>query len=420
MRTQPSSCFHSRIFDSTLARFSRDSFRGHIFRLFNPIIPFTAQMSSSKHLSPVTYNSRHSSTSHSSVYGHSPSHHGSNHRNYNLENMNRNPYYSQSVYHDSRSSSRPHSMAYPPHRHTSHPHHWNRHESRTHSGPSHEFRRYGGGHRHESRYNNDTYGVFRSSSSRDQSRRYISSETDKCEKSEEISSSSNSSQTNRSSDGTNSSSQPRWIVRSSSSSRNNYGRFSTAYTPRRIETKSQPEGLPLSPRSQPRLYCDLDGVLADFESKVHEVCGRTPREMSPPEMWGILSKVGNGTAEHGFYATLPWMSDGKLLWDGLLSRLAQAPGIHDMTVLSGLPRGQWARAQKHAWCTRMLGDCVTIYTCMAYQKSVYCLPGDILIDDNIRARDSWEASGGRFILHTSTAQTLSELDKMPEFCGQSP
>lgn len=69
-----------------------------------------------------------------------------------------------------------------------------------------------------------------------------------------------------------------------------------------------------------------------------------------------------------FYARLPWMRDGQELWEGV------AP--LKPTILTGLPRGGWAHAQKVEWCRRELGSDVSVITCFAADKfrCVFCPP----------------------------------------------
>lgn len=153
------------------------------------------------------------------------------------------------------------------------------------------------------------------------------------------------------------------------------------------------------PPKRPRLFVDLDGVLADFDSKVLELTGKRPGdfERSGP-MWAAISPPRT----QGFYASLPWMSDGMVLWEFVQQ--------YQPTILTGLPMGTWAEAQKRDWCARMLGPSVPVICCMARDKHKHCQAGDILIDDREeKARKPWEEAGGKFIHHTSASKSIEAL-----------
>lgn len=144
------------------------------------------------------------------------------------------------------------------------------------------------------------------------------------------------------------------------------------------------------------IYCDLDGVLADFDEGVKDISGRYPNEFDNiGEMWRLLANTPD------FYYVLDWMPDGKHLWNSI-------KGIQP-TILTGLPRGNWAAGQKKRWCGDYLGWHVPVITCWTSDKPNYCKSGDILIDDRTKIKDRWEQNGGIFVHHKNAAQTLVEL-----------
>jgi len=143
------------------------------------------------------------------------------------------------------------------------------------------------------------------------------------------------------------------------------------------------------------IFCDLDGVLCDFDAGCLAATGKLPYV----QMWSILARTPN------FYGSLPWMSDGKVLWDAI------AP--LQPTILTGIPRGKWAETQKQEWCTRELGPSVAVICCKTIDKHTFGKRGDILIDDRPeKAREPWESIGGVFVHHVSAEQTLTELRKL--------
>ncbi|MEE2644298.1 MAG: hypothetical protein VYD19_05145 [Myxococcota bacterium] len=160
-------------------------------------------------------------------------------------------------------------------------------------------------------------------------------------------------------------------------------------------------------QSKLRIFLDLDGVLADFDAGVLRVTGRAPHHFQKVnEMWRLLARA------ESFFAQLPWMQDGQLLWE---ATRAASP-----TILTGLPRGNWAAPQKRSWCARELGADVPVITCMSRDKAREAArvlrPGErpLLIDDREAQRDPWEAAGGVFILHRSAKESLQRLAQVYE------
>ncbi|CAM9621129.1 unnamed protein product [Scytosiphon promiscuus] len=157
-------------------------------------------------------------------------------------------------------------------------------------------------------------------------------------------------------------------------------------------------------QSLPKIYCDLDGCLADFDKGCQSVMGEAPDKLSKKVMWRGLAQA------KGFYEHLDWMEDGRQLWNG----------VSDLrpTILTGLPMGSWAEPQKAGphyelhpkkWCQRELGEDVPVITCMSRDKHLYCRRGNVLIDDRASLAEAWERAGGVFIHHTSATSSLAKL-----------
>jgi hypothetical protein len=147
-----------------------------------------------------------------------------------------------------------------------------------------------------------------------------------------------------------------------------------------------------------KLFLDLDGVLADFDQGIEVLLGKRPDELPPPRMWAALAKAP------AFYATLEMMADAQILWD-----FCKPFGP---TILTGLPRGNWAEPQKRRWVANMLGRDVTVITTMSRDKHKYSGPGHVLVDDRAKLREAWEAAGGLFIHHVSAAPSIAALRKL--------
>jgi len=150
-----------------------------------------------------------------------------------------------------------------------------------------------------------------------------------------------------------------------------------------------------------RLFLDLDGVLVDFDAGVLGATGKTPAELGDRGMWPVLARTP------GFYEHLPWMADGRDLWD-----FAKA---HRPVIVTGLPLGKWAEPQKRAWCHRELGSEVPVICCLSREKGKHAAallgPDEVmvLVDDRLKVQAGWEDAGGKFVLHTSAADSIAAL-----------
>lgn len=134
------------------------------------------------------------------------------------------------------------------------------------------------------------------------------------------------------------------------------------------------------------LFCDLDGVLADFEQGVINKFKKHPSQLSPNLMWGLINKSKT------FFETLPWMPKGRELWSHIRE--------YNPIILTGVPGGRdSAIEQKIKWCRRELGPDIDVITCLTREKPQYCLPGSILIDDRNDNLKAWNDKGGKFILY---------------------
>lgn len=122
------------------------------------------------------------------------------------------------------------------------------------------------------------------------------------------------------------------------------------------------------------------------------------------DMDGVLVRQ---TGRDGF-DTMPWMPDGKALWDYVK--------VFSPTVLSQLSPDIYSRGakQKRVWCNRELGATVPLLVVMEdtnhSAKWTYASPGAVLIDDHKEQHaGAWEARGGVFIHHTDTDSTIAKL-----------
>jgi len=138
------------------------------------------------------------------------------------------------------------------------------------------------------------------------------------------------------------------------------------------------------------IFCDLDGVLADFEQGVVNRFKKRPDELKPSLMWGVINKSSS------FFESLPWMPKGRELWEQIKQ--------YDPIILTGVPRSSNAEEQKRRWCARELGPDIHVITCATKDKPDFCLRDSVLIDDRTDNLNVWNLKGGKFLLYDEESQ----------------
>jgi lambda repressor-like predicted transcriptional regulator len=150
-----------------------------------------------------------------------------------------------------------------------------------------------------------------------------------------------------------------------------------------------------------KIYCDMDGVLVDFEKGYEDLTGQNIRGQhvsSGPNFWEPITKAGAQ-----FWIKLPWMADGKQLWEYIKP--------HNPVLLSAPSREESSKIGKYVWVKReMPGTKLVLRS--AERKQEFATPQSILIDDRKDNIDRWKEAGGIGIYHTSAADTIQQLKKL--------
>ena len=155
-----------------------------------------------------------------------------------------------------------------------------------------------------------------------------------------------------------------------------------------------------------KIYVDLDGVLANFDSSLARIAGvsedllktqRSSKLEYDDYVWELARQ------EADFYLNLEFMNQE--IWDA----------VKDLnpTILTAVPKPHRnmskAGPQKVAWVHKNLGPTVPVIVCQREQKQIYAGNGKILIDDRESNIKDWKKNGGVGILHTEVENTLIEI-----------
>jgi len=150
-----------------------------------------------------------------------------------------------------------------------------------------------------------------------------------------------------------------------------------------------------------KIYCDMDGVLVDFESGYEKLTGIDLKGEYRPgveDFWKPIEQAGVK-----YWASLKWMPDGKQLW-GYIKQ-------YTPELLSAPSKSESSKIGKYVWVKNNLPGTKLILR-YASRKKELATPESILIDDRQVNIDQWEAAGGIGILHTSADNTISQLKEL--------
>ncbi len=165
-----------------------------------------------------------------------------------------------------------------------------------------------------------------------------------------------------------------------------------------------------------KIYFDMDGVLADFDRGVRELCGMEAQDqgMRSPAMddlmWEEIKKIDH------FYDRLDLMPGAKEMFDAVYGVYGDRCEI--LTGIRKEKRGIVTAAEdKISWMKRILSDKVKVNICYRAEKIDRCTgPETVLIDDLKKNIDEWQEAGGTGILHVSAEETMKEMKKLGILC----
>ena len=166
-----------------------------------------------------------------------------------------------------------------------------------------------------------------------------------------------------------------------------------------------------------KIYFDLDGVLADFDRGVRELCGMDPVDQSnknlgdDDRLFEAIRNVGH------FYNKLEFCPGAKEMFLLLHKKYSGS-----CEILSGIPKPRrgidTAADDKIEWVHRNLGEHIKVNIVYREEKKNYVTGrGCILIDDYEKNIREWENAGGTSISFISAKDTLDKFNEIESSKG---
>ncbi len=154
--------------------------------------------------------------------------------------------------------------------------------------------------------------------------------------------------------------------------------------------------------TEKHIFCDMDGVLCNFDKQFELLTGLIPKEYEKKygieAFWKVITDEGSK-----FWSTLEWMPGGKELWDYIKK--------YKPILLSAPSRDQSSKIGKELWRDKQIPGTKLILA-PRQDKQLYAGPDHILIDDRGDNIQSWMDAGGIGIQYLSASQTIKDLQKL--------
>jgi 5'(3')-deoxyribonucleotidase len=174
--------------------------------------------------------------------------------------------------------------------------------------------------------------------------------------------------------------------------------------------KKTPNLLDLYEAIKPKytIFCDMDGVLVDFDKGYEELTNKSTRHTDSQdknEFWKLFNNSLNekGITEYQYWANLDWQPGGQELWNYIKP--------YNPYILTAPTYNPESKEGKRDWVKRLDGI-KNIYFKPAKFKSDFSGKNRILIDDRIDTITNWNTQGGIGILHTSADNTIKQLKQL--------
>jgi hypothetical protein len=162
--------------------------------------------------------------------------------------------------------------------------------------------------------------------------------------------------------------------------------------------------------SRLKIYCDMDGVLCDFDTQFDHYYGIPPRQYSNEKGKKVFEDAVDKVGPQ-FWAKMPWMPGGKELWAKI--------SPYNPAIVTSPGNFKFAIEGKKIWIKENLSpQPKSVFFAKAGNKHLVIsdkpeseIKNSILIDDYFPNLAPWKQLGGIGIMHKSFEGTNSILNK---------
>jgi predicted nucleotidyltransferase len=153
-----------------------------------------------------------------------------------------------------------------------------------------------------------------------------------------------------------------------------------------------------------KIYVDMDGVLSDWEAQFKRYSGGIPVDTydSLHGKQNSFKLVNKNSPE--YYANMPWMKDGKLLYNFVNSFPNVQILSHAADAKSKIGKQQWLKDKGITFEANLVPN--------RKDKSKFATADSVLIDDREDVVNDFINAGGKAILHKDSIDTINQLKEI--------
>ena len=156
-----------------------------------------------------------------------------------------------------------------------------------------------------------------------------------------------------------------------------------------------------------RIFVDMDGVLADFNTGVENLTGREFPNTDAGH--NDYDERKEELTNKRLFRNLPPMPD---MYD-LIAYIRHTGLPWEILTAAGVINRELVVFDKNEWIREYVSPSVVVTCTMTgSQKGMFAIKGSVLIDDRKKNLEAWEKHGGIGILHTSAEDTIKQLKEL--------